>query len=85
MSRFLQHVLPKGFVKVRYYGFLSTRKRDLLDTIKELFNLFNPPTKNANNDLGNSLAAEIQVMSCLKCGKAMVLVAEIKTERNRSP
>ena len=35
ISRFLQHVLPKGFVKVRYYGFLSPRKRDLLDAIKE--------------------------------------------------
>jgi hypothetical protein len=23
IRRFLQHVLPKGFVKVRYYGFLS--------------------------------------------------------------
>jgi len=23
MRRFLQHVLPRGFVKVRYYGFLS--------------------------------------------------------------
>jgi hypothetical protein len=37
ISRFLQHVLPKGFVKVRYYGFLSTRKRQLLEDIKELF------------------------------------------------
>ena len=24
IRRFLQHVLPKGFVKVRYYGFLSS-------------------------------------------------------------
>ena len=23
IRRFLQHVLPKGFVKMRYYGFLS--------------------------------------------------------------
>ena len=23
MHRFLQHVLPTGFMKVRYYGFLS--------------------------------------------------------------
>jgi hypothetical protein len=23
IRRFLQHVLPKGFVKVRYYGFFS--------------------------------------------------------------
>jgi hypothetical protein len=23
MHRFLQHVLPRGFMKVRYYGFVS--------------------------------------------------------------
>ena len=40
ISRFLQHVLPKGLVKVRYYGFLSPRKRDLLECVKELFGLF---------------------------------------------
>lgn len=28
--RFLQHVLPKGFVKVRYYGFFSPGQRPLL-------------------------------------------------------
>lgn len=27
MRRFLQHVLPKGFVKVRYYGFFSPGQR----------------------------------------------------------
>ena len=30
IRRFLQHVLPKGFVKIRYYGFLSPNKRNLL-------------------------------------------------------
>jgi DNA-directed RNA polymerase subunit RPC12/RpoP len=30
ISRFLQHVLPKRFVKVRYYGFFSPRKRQVL-------------------------------------------------------
>ncbi|MBN1997324.1 transposase [candidate division KSB1 bacterium] len=36
MRRFLQHVLPKGFVKVRYYGFPATKKRADLDFVKEL-------------------------------------------------
>lgn len=30
LRRFLQHVLPKGFVKVRYYGFLAPGCRPLL-------------------------------------------------------
>ena len=34
MRRFLQHVLPRGFHKVRYYGLLSSRNRQLLDQIR---------------------------------------------------
>ena len=82
ISRFLQHVLPKGFVKVRYYGFLSPRKRELLDAIKELFNLVSEQQSTAS---GNSTAAEVRVMRCPKCGKPMVFVQEIKPLRNRSP
>jgi hypothetical protein len=36
IRRFLQHVLPKGFVKVRYYGFFSSGKRRLLTAIRRL-------------------------------------------------
>jgi hypothetical protein len=36
IQRFLQHVLPKGLVKVRYYGFFSPGKRHLLNQIKHL-------------------------------------------------
>ena len=28
LRRFLQHVLPKGFVKVRHYGLLANRERE---------------------------------------------------------
>jgi Putative transposase/Transposase zinc-binding domain len=33
IRRFLQHVLPRGFHKVRYYGFLSPRNRSLLEQV----------------------------------------------------
>ncbi len=36
IHRFLQHVLPKGFVKIRYYGFLSPGTRNLLAVAKHL-------------------------------------------------
>jgi hypothetical protein len=35
MRRFLQHVLPKGFVKVRYYGFLSSGCRQQLAALRQ--------------------------------------------------
>jgi hypothetical protein len=34
IRRFLQHVLPKGFVKVRYYGFLSPGLRPRLAALR---------------------------------------------------
>jgi hypothetical protein len=39
IRRFLQHVLPKGVVKIRYYGFLHQSNRPLLNRIKALFML----------------------------------------------
>ena len=36
IHRFLQHVLPKNFFKIRYYGFLSPIKRNLLAVAKYL-------------------------------------------------
>jgi hypothetical protein len=35
IHRFLQHVLPKGFVKVRYYGFLSAGQRAQLTALRQ--------------------------------------------------
>ena len=34
IRRFLQHVLPRGFVKVRYYGFLSSCQRPRLAVLR---------------------------------------------------
>jgi len=35
-EHFLQHVLPKNFVKIRYYGFLSANRKNLLAVAKYL-------------------------------------------------
>jgi hypothetical protein len=35
IRRFLQHVLPKGFVKVRYYGFFSSGLRPKLAAVRQ--------------------------------------------------
>jgi hypothetical protein len=39
IRRFLQHVLPKGFVKVRYFGLFSPGKRRLLTQLRHLLAL----------------------------------------------
>ena len=39
IRRFLLHVLPKGFRKIRYFGFLSPRyKTQNIEKIRELMN-----------------------------------------------
>ena len=36
IRRFLQHVLPNGFMKVRYFGFMNPNCKVELDTISAL-------------------------------------------------
>jgi len=51
MRRFLQHVLPTGFMKIRYYGFLSSGSSVSLEKIEALieisfgFEITKPETK----------------------------------------
>ena len=41
IRRFLQHVLPSGFQKVRHYGFLSSQSRLSLEAVRWLITLHN--------------------------------------------
>ena len=79
MRRFLQHVLPPHFVKVRYYGFLSPRKRHQFKTIKELFERF-PKKENTAN--ATMVTENVHIRRCPKCGGVMVLVGEIQSVSN---
>jgi hypothetical protein len=36
MRRFLQHVLPHGFMKIRHYGFLSSTSKMVIQKIREM-------------------------------------------------
>lgn len=51
IRRFLQHVLPKGFHKVRYYGFYSPTNRDWLKNIQTLLLLINAPNNSNEQEL----------------------------------
>jgi hypothetical protein len=44
LRRFLQHVLPSGFVRIRHYGFLANRhRREKLAACRELLGVASPP------------------------------------------
>jgi hypothetical protein len=44
IARFLGHVLPKGFIKVRYSGLFSSSNRRSLEQARNLLALATPPT-----------------------------------------
>ncbi len=66
IRRFLQHVLPKGFVKVRYYGFFSSGTRRLLAAIRRLLGMFctTPLSRHQTK-------RDRRELKCPACGKEM--------------
>ena len=75
LRRFLQHVLPRGFVKVRYFGFLATKKRDQLKDIKELVG------RRLSLKSVSYPKKEKKPMTCPDCGKVLIFVCEIPRYR----
>ena len=75
MRRFLQHVLPRGFVKVRYFGLFSPGKRRVLAQVRELLAgaeaaCAAPPTADAERS--DSVAhQEHPIFQCPACGALM--------------
>jgi hypothetical protein len=64
LRRFLQHVLPKGLPRIRYFGWLANRRRkELLPLCRTLLAVAPPPA--VSND------AETTVWRCPDCGGAM--------------
>ena len=88
IRRFLQHVLPKGFVKVRYFGLFRPGKRQLLPQVRELLAVAEgscsaPPDAHA----ALSAAAEQPepcVAQCPAC-RARMELTQVLLPTSRSP
>jgi hypothetical protein len=83
IRRFLQHVLPKGFVKVRYYGFFSHSNRQLLQTIRQLL-AGSSTAKPTDPQLANP-TSQHRALRCPQCGQAMRLVQTLQPKRHHPP
>ncbi|MDQ5854092.1 MAG: IS91 family transposase [Chloroflexota bacterium] len=82
IRRFLQHVLPRGFVKVRYYGLFSPGKRSVLAQVRAvLARVIPPPQAPAVSRPGATPPPSYQ---CPACGTVMEL-AQVLRPRSRSP
>ena len=88
IRRFLLHSLPKGFVKIRHYGFLANRNRAKnLKTIRMLMGLTARAAKTTlllEEMMQNIAGIDITICPCCNTGK-MHFFAEIPQYRARAP
>ena len=88
IRRFLLHSLPKGFVRIRHYGFLANRyRKEYLKTIRNIMGVSAPPEKEAaslEEMMLQLTGTDITICPCCSKGK-MVFFADIPKGRARSP
>ncbi len=80
LRRFVQHVLPRGFVKMRHYGLLANRRRE--ERLTQCRTLLWVTWRMAVQQ-SLSVAAEVQparVPTCPKCGSCRIAVRELPRE-----
>ena len=83
---FLQHVLPARFMKIRSYGFLSSRnKTDILEKLNKYFELpeYQKPQRILVAEI-LELVYGVKVGVCKHCGGKMHLI-ESKARPRASP
>lgn len=72
LRRFLIHVLPKGFVRIRHYGFLANRhRREKLNRCRQLLNA--PVAESTTSTAGESVEARVGA-PCPSCGKGIMAI-----------
>ena len=75
LRRFLLHLLPKGFVRIRNFGFLANRKRatNLPLCFQLLGSAAAPPIEQDRSGTNNPS----DLWRCPKCGGSMVVVERL--------
>ena len=86
IQRFLQHVLPRGFVKVRYFGFFAATLRSRLAALQEsLLQLTEPLPQQIDQPTTLQSAAWQDHILCPKCGQLMRFQRKLCPLACRSP
>jgi hypothetical protein len=88
IGRFLQHVLPHGFVKVRYYGLFRMGNRRALEQVRALLG----PPEQTGTSLASvppadppPLPSPSAVLCCPACGQPMQLLSTIAGQSRAPP
>lgn len=81
IRRFLQHVLPKGFMKIRHYGFLNPNSALPIEKVRELISFIHDIIA-----LFTEIAApEIPGLKCSHCGHDLQFILFVKPEPRCKP
>src|SRR5713101_5462622 len=75
LRRFLLHILPKGFVRIRNFGFLANRKRATLLPI--CFQLLGSPQRPQDEQHASSTEDCPGLWRCPKCGGPMKVIERL--------
>jgi len=79
LRRFLLHVLPSGFVRIRFFGFLSNRRRKtLLPLCHQLLQMAAPGSPNSVPP-----KASRTVWQCPGCGGSMIVLQRLNVTELR--
>ena len=84
IRRFLQHVLPKGFVKVRYYGLFGPGQRQLLTRIRGQLLLQQRIAEMQSPASATPAPIAARRLVCPSCGRPLRL-ERILVPHNRGP
>jgi len=72
IRRFLQHILPTGFVKVRYYGLFAPGQRQRLNQARALVEAMTPVTgQNGPAEAAPTPSQPEPTVLCPGCGRSM--------------
>jgi Putative transposase len=78
LRRFLLHVLPRGFVRIRHYGFLASRcRRQLVPLCKQLLTpvASTPTTPTPTSTPASPESAPMWI--CPRCGGPMIVIERL--------
>lgn len=80
-----QHVLPHGFVKVRYYGFFGATRRSRLAGLQQRLNSGSDPKQPDDTDRQTVQPEAHPKILCPKCGQPMLFQRELLPNACLSP
>lgn len=78
LRRFLLHVLPRGFVRIRHFGFLASRRRGaLLPLCQQMLSAASPATPHPASTHSDSRSQPVPLWICPLCGGPMVVIERL--------